>query len=120
MKLLRRKFCFNRKSLQHNDIPTKFIKLCELVLAPILTHLFNICINEASYPDCFKIAQITPIYKSADQTNCNNSLIKYSKKYYTPEYMHIYRSIYCYPIICIVLGQSLQLPLQWKIFMPSF
>jgi len=42
------------------------------VLSPILTHLFNSCINEGSYPDCFKNAQITPVCKSADQTNCNN------------------------------------------------
>ena len=33
---------------------------------------FYRCINESGYPDCFKIAQITPVYKSADQTNCNN------------------------------------------------
>jgi len=65
-------------------------------------------------------------YKSADQTNCNNyrptpkcrvnqlikqiviiidqalsycSLIKYQKKYYTLEYMQIYRNLFCYPII---------------------
>ena len=74
------------KAQQHHDIPTKFIKLSKLVssyfytfifthlflLAPIITHLFNRCINEGSYPDCFKIAQITPVYKSADQRTCNN------------------------------------------------
>jgi len=60
------------KAQQHNDIPTKFIKLSKLVLAPILTHIFNRCINRGSYPDCFKIVQITPIYKSVDQTDSNN------------------------------------------------
>ena len=62
----------DNKAIQDGDIQIKFIKLSNSILAPILTHIFNRCTNEGTYPNCFKISQITPICKSGDQTRCTN------------------------------------------------
>ena len=47
-------------------IPTKLLKAIKQYISPILCKLFNMCINEAYYPKCFKIARITPIHKSGN------------------------------------------------------
>jgi len=62
----------DNKPIQHGDIKTKFIKLSKLILAPFLTRIFNRCMNEGTYPNCFKMYQIIPIHKSGDQMRCNN------------------------------------------------
>ena len=60
------------KAINENDIPTKIIKLAKFVLAPILTRIFNKCINEGFYPDCLKVAEVIPIYKFGEQSICSN------------------------------------------------
>jgi len=60
------------KAINENDIPTKIIKLAKFVLAPILTRIFNKCINEGFYPDCLQVAEVIPIYKSGEQNICSN------------------------------------------------
>ena len=72
------------KSINENDIPTKIIKLVKFVLAPILTRIFNKCINEGFYPDCLKVAEVMPICKSGEQNICSNyrpisSLLQFNK-----------------------------------------
>ena len=60
------------KAINESDMPTKIIKLAKFVLAPILTRIFNKCINEGFYPDCLKVAEVIPIYKSGEQKICSN------------------------------------------------
>ena len=60
------------KAINENDIPTKIIKLAKFILAPILTRIFNKCINEGFYPDCLKVAEVIPIFKSREQKICSN------------------------------------------------
>ena len=60
------------KAINENDIPTKIIKLAKFVLAPILTRIFNKCINEGFYPDCLKATEVILIYKSGEQSICSN------------------------------------------------
>jgi len=59
------------KAINENDIPTKIIKLAKFVLAPMLTCIFNKCINEGVYPDCLKVAEVMLIYKSGEQNICS-------------------------------------------------
>ena len=52
------------KAINENDIPTKIIRLAKFVVVPILTRIFHKCVNESFYPDCLKVAEVIPIYKS--------------------------------------------------------
>jgi len=42
------------KAISEYCIPTKVVKLYKFVLVPVLTCIFNKCINEGFYPDCFR------------------------------------------------------------------
>jgi len=59
------------KSINKNDVPTKVIKLSKFVLAPVLTRVFDKCLNEGFYPDCLKMAEVIPICKSGEQNSCS-------------------------------------------------
>ena len=52
-----------KENCQSYDIPSKFLKLANTVVAKLLAELFNRCINEGVFPDSLKIACITPIPK---------------------------------------------------------
>jgi len=98
------------------------------VLAPILTHLFIRCINEGSYPDCFKIGQITSVYKSADQTNCNNYrpisiLLRFNKILEKILHTRVYAYIQEFHLLSnykFGFRPKSATALQWKIFTPTF
>ena len=53
-------------------IPNKIIKLSTVIIAPILTKLFNDFIREGIYPDVSKIAQVVPIHKSGSKHKFSN------------------------------------------------
>ena len=53
-------------------------------------------VHTGIFPDCLKLARVTPIPKVGDSTNdrtdrpiCNRSLVKYLKKNYINKYTHI-------------------------------
>ena len=71
------------KAINANDIPTKIIKLAKFVLATILTRICNKCINESFYPDCLKVAEVIPIYKSGNKRFAQ----------FIDQYLFCYRSI---------------------------
>jgi len=52
-----------KQNCQSYDIPSKFLKSANTVVAKWLAELFNRCINEDVFPDSLKIACITPISK---------------------------------------------------------
>ena len=54
------------------DIPTKVIKYCQNIV-PILTSLFNQCIQTCTIPKEWKTALVTPLFKNkGDTTDLNN------------------------------------------------
>ena len=55
------------KSSGAYHIPNKIIKLSTVIIAPILTKLFNDSIRQGVYPDVVKIAQVLPIHKSGSK-----------------------------------------------------
>ena len=60
------------KSTGLHQIPIKFLKLATTAVAPILTDMYNSCVQEGIYPDILKIAQIIPIYKKGDKGKSSN------------------------------------------------
>ena len=53
-------------------IPIKFIKPASILLAPVLTKLFNIEIEQATFPTSFKTAEVVPVYQNGSKLNCSN------------------------------------------------
>ena len=60
------------KAPHQTDTPTKFIKSANYLLSPVLSTLFNRCVNLGVYPNPLKIAQVIPIHKKGIKTECSN------------------------------------------------
>jgi len=45
-------------------IPIKYIKLSVNIIAPILTNIYNQCIQTGCFPDVLNIAEVVPLYKN--------------------------------------------------------
>ena len=56
-----------------SQIESSIIKHCAFELTPLLTFMFNCCLNSGCFPDEWKIAHITPIFKGkGKQTDITN------------------------------------------------
>ena len=60
------------KSSGAYHIPNKIIKLSTVIIAPILTKLFNDSIRQGVFPDVLKIAQVVLIHKSGSKHKFSN------------------------------------------------
>ena len=60
------------KACGHDKIPPKLLQDSAVVIAPILTHIFNQSINTGIFPNGLKTAIISPLYKSGSKTECTN------------------------------------------------
>ena len=40
------------------------LKNCEPELSYILAELFNICLKESCFPDCWKVSSVVPVFKN--------------------------------------------------------
>lgn len=56
----------------YDGIPIKFFKLFEDELAPLLSQLINTTFKTGIYPECLKIAKVTPIHKSGNKKETAN------------------------------------------------
>ena len=45
-------------------IPVVVLKNCEPELSYILAELFNKCFKESSFPDCWKVSSVVPVFKN--------------------------------------------------------
>lgn len=54
----------NRCSPGASGIPMKVLKIAIDVLIPHIVHIFNACIDDGSFPDNWKVAFVTPLYKN--------------------------------------------------------
>ena len=61
-----------KKNGKLNDVSGKFLKICVSRVTLLLCNLYNNCISQAKFPDCFKLATITPIYKRGSSSLINN------------------------------------------------
>ena len=50
----------------------RIIKLIKNELSPLLTIIFNRCLNYGIFPDSFKIVKVLPLYKGGDKLNVEN------------------------------------------------
>ena len=47
-------------------IPVVILKNCELELSYVLAELFNKCLKESCFPDCWKISSVAPVFKNVE------------------------------------------------------
>ena len=47
-----------------NSIPVVVLKNCELELSYILAELFNKCLKESCFLDCWKVSSVVPVFKN--------------------------------------------------------
>ena len=50
----------------------QLIKLIKNKLSPLLTIIFNICLNDGIFPDAFKISKVRYLYKGGDTLTAEN------------------------------------------------
>ena len=54
-------------------IPVVVLKNCELELSYILAELFNKCLKESCFPDCWKTSSVVPVFKNVgEQSTAKN------------------------------------------------
>ena len=52
------------KACRPDCIPVVVLKNCELELSYILAELFNTCLKESCFPDCWKVLSVVPVFKN--------------------------------------------------------
>ena len=62
----------SRKAAGPDNISAKLLKDSVSVTLPLLTKIFNLSLSEGVFPDDWKNAQVSPIYKSGDKEECGN------------------------------------------------
>ena len=48
-------------------VPVVVLKNCELELSYILAELFNKCLKESCFPDCWKVSSVVPAFKNVGE-----------------------------------------------------
>lgn len=62
----------NNTSCGHDKISAFILKKVKLIVAPVLTNIFNLCMVNGYYPDQLKIAKVSPIFKSGSNSLFSN------------------------------------------------
>ena len=50
-----------------NCIPVVVLKNCEPELSYILAELFNKCLKESCFPDCWKVSSVVPVFRNVGE-----------------------------------------------------
>ena len=59
------------KASDSNCIPVVVLKNCEPELSYILAELFNKCLKESCFPDCWKVLSVVPVFNGERSTAKN-------------------------------------------------
>ena len=60
------------KNGKSSDIPIHVIKKSSSIISPLLSVLYNECMNDGIFPDDLKIGRISPIYKKDNEELLEN------------------------------------------------
>ena len=55
------------KAFGPDCIPVVVLKNCEPELSYILAKLFNMCLKESCFPDCWKVSLVVPVFKNVGE-----------------------------------------------------
>ena len=59
-------------------IPVVVLKNCEPELSYILAELFNKCLKESCFPDCWKVSLVVPVFKNVGESSTAKSYLPVS------------------------------------------
>ena len=62
----------DRKASGLDNIPCKLLKLAAGIVDSSLTHIFKSSIDNAIFPNEWKLAQVSPVFKKGSKTDLNN------------------------------------------------
>ena len=93
-----------KKSLGPSSIPVHILKNNTNILAKPISTLINQSFEKGEFPECLKIAQVTPVHKKGDTTICSNYrpisiLSVFSKIFEKCMYKRIYSFLNKYKLI---------------------
>ena len=54
-------------------IPVLVLKNCEPELSYILAELFNKCLKESCFPDCWKVSSLVPVFKNVEERSAGKN-----------------------------------------------
>ena len=57
------------KASGHDCIPVVNLENCEPELSYILAKLFNKCLKESCFPDCWKVSSVVPVFKNVGESS---------------------------------------------------
>ena len=63
---------FDNKKSSLNTVPTFIIKKISHIISPLLSEIFNQCINAGTFPDKLKTGRVTPLFKEGSLTEVSN------------------------------------------------
>ena len=61
------------KAFDPNCIPVVVLKKCQPELSYILAELFNKCLKESCFPDCWKISSVVPLFKNVGERSTSKN-----------------------------------------------
>ena len=61
-----------KKACGYDHISNRILKETCTVITPFLSKLFNSCMRQGVFPNTYKIAQVTPLFKGGDRNNLNS------------------------------------------------
>ena len=64
--------CYLPKAIGINSIPIKILKTAKEQSAEQLYFIYNLSFTTGIFPDCLKIAKVTPVYKKGFKLECTN------------------------------------------------
>ena len=60
-------------------IPVVVLKNCEPELSYILAELFNKCLEESCFPDCWKVSSVVPVFEDIGERSTAKNYHRFSR-----------------------------------------
>ena len=80
-----------------DNIPPRLLKAAAGIIAPSLTYIFNLSLSKGVFPQDFKVAKVTPLFKSGSRDQVGNyrpiSVLPIAAKVFEKE---VYKQLYKY------------------------